>query len=96
MLNKKLTPILKSRIVKRTEQTGDMLHIEFDDGSILKIKTGAPFKDSIAGRKVKAVRQKVIEFDLDFEDNSTAKIALAAETSSVMLRDRAGVMEYAD
>jgi hypothetical protein len=47
-------------------------------------------------RKVKAVRQKATEFDLDFVDNSTAKITLAAETSSVMLRNKAGELEYAD
>jgi hypothetical protein len=42
------------------------------------------------------VRQKGTEFDLEFVDNSKAKITLAEETSSVMLRDKAGEMEYAD
>jgi hypothetical protein len=96
MRNQKLTPILAGRTVKHTRQTGGVLQIAFDDGSVMKIKTGAPFKDSIAGKKVKAVRQKAIEFYLDFSDGTAAPIALAAETASVMLRDKAGAMEYAD
>jgi len=59
-------------------------------------RTGAPFKDSITGKKVKAVRQKATEFDLDFADGTSAAITLAAETSSVMLRNEAGQLEYAD
>ena len=96
MLNRKLTPIIAGRTVKRVAQSEGALRIEFDDGSILKIKMGAPFKDSITGKKVKAVRQKATEFDLDFADGTSATIKLAAETSSVMLRDKAGTMEYAD
>jgi|SRR5215510_5237450 len=96
MLNKKLTPIIVGRVVKRTTQTDGALLIEFDDRSVMKIKLGASFTDSIAGRAVRAVRQKANEFDLDFTDGTTAAIKLAEETSSVMLRDKAGVMEYAD
>ena len=96
MRNQKLTPILAGRTVKHTSQTGGVLQIAFDDGSVMKIKTGAPFKDSIAGKTVKAVRQKATEFDLDFDDGTSSAITLAEETSSVMLRDKAGVLEYAD
>ena len=96
MLNRKLTPIIAGRTVKRVAQSEGALHVEFDDGSILKIKTGAPFTDSIAGRKVKKALQKGTEFDLEFDDKSKAKIVLSEETSSVMLRNKAGELEYAD
>jgi hypothetical protein len=96
MRNQKLTPLIAGRIVKSAKQTDGVMQIKFDDGSVMKIKTGAPFKDSITGKKVKAVRQRVTEFDLDFADGTSAAITLAAETSSVMLRDKAGTMEYAD
>jgi len=96
MRNQKLTPIIAGRIVKHTKQTDGVLQIEFNDGSAMKIKTGAALADSIVGRTVKAVRQQATEFDLDFTDGTSAKITLAAETSSVMLRDRAGTLEYAD
>ena len=96
MRNQKLTPILAGRTVKHTKLTDGVLQIKFDDGSVMKIKTGAPFKDSITGKKVKAVRQKATEFDLDFADGTSAAITLAAETSSVMLRNQASELEYAD
>ena len=76
------------------KRTNGVLQIKFDDGSVLKIKTGAPFKDSITGKTVKAVRQKATELDLDFTDGTSAKIILAEQTSSVMLRDKAGALEY--
>ena len=96
MLNRKLTPIIAGRTVKSAKQAKGVLAIKFTDDSVMRIKADAPFKDSIVGKTVKAVRQKATEFDLDFDDGTTAKITLAAETSSVMLRDHAGAMEYAD
>ena len=96
MRNQKLTPIIAGRAIKSANQTDGVLQIEFDDGSVMKIKTGAPFSDQIAGRTVKAVRQRATEFDLDFTDGTTAKIVLEDQVSSVMLRDHKGVMEYAD
>jgi len=44
----------------------------------------------------KAVRQQGTTLDLDFEGGGTLQIPLAEETSSVMVRDKSGVMEYAD
>ncbi|MBO0861374.1 MAG: hypothetical protein J2P21_23370 [Chloracidobacterium sp.] len=96
MRNRKLTPIIGGRTVKRATQGEGVAIIEFEDGSILKIKIGAPFNETVAGKKVKAVRQKATEFNLDFYDGASAVIILAAETSSVILRDKAGSMEYAD
>ena len=97
MLNRKLTPIIAGRSVKSVMQSEEALHIEFEDGSILKFKvSGAPFTNSIAGKKVKAVRQKATEFDLDFADGTSVAITLAEETSSVMLRRGTGELEYAD
>src|SRR5215470_10181478 len=96
MRNQKLTPIIAGRTVESAKQTDGVLEIKFTDDSLMKIKTGAPFTDSIAGRTVKSVRQKATEFDLDFADGTTAKITLAEATSSVMLRDKASVLEYAD
>jgi hypothetical protein len=96
VINRKLTPIIAGRTIKHIAQSDVVQLIEFEDGSILKIKTSAPFTETIAGRKVKEMRQKGTEFDLDFVDGTTAKIDLAEETSSVMLRDKAGTLEYAD
>lgn len=96
MRNQKLTHVIAGRTIKEANSADDALHIEFTDGSTMKIKTGAPFEGSIAGKEVKDVRQKETEFDLDFADGSSSKITLAEETSSVMLRDKDGTLEYAD
>ncbi len=96
-LNRKLTPIIAGRTVKSAAQADDGLHINFGDGSTLRIKTGGTTAPSIpAGAAVKEVRQKDDLFTLDFADGSSVDIKLAEATSSVMLRNSAGVMEYAD
>lgn len=96
MLNKKLTPIVAKRTVKHVAQKNGELDITFADGSLMKIKTGDAFSGSIEGKEIKAVRQKAKQLDLDFADGTSAEIALAEETSSVMLRDSNGTLEYAD
>jgi hypothetical protein len=50
----------------------------------------------IAGRAISGVRQDGSTLNLDFADGSTRQIKLADPASSVMLRDKAGKLEYAD
>lgn len=46
--------------------------------------------------KALKVRRQDTDLALDLEGGSSAAIKLAEATSSVMLRDKAGKMEYAD
>ena len=48
------------------------------------------------GGKVVKVRQQGTEMAFDLEGGSTVTIQTAGATSSVMLRDKAGKLEYAD
>ncbi len=48
------------------------------------------------GGTVKSVMQGETTMTLQFEDGSKMDVPLQEATSSVMLRDKAGVMEYAD
>jgi hypothetical protein len=41
-------------------------------------------------------REDASKLDLDFADGSTRQIILAGATSSVMVRDKGGKLEYAD
>ena len=67
------------------------------DGSVMKIKVAPSNANRAAtGGKIKKVRQGGTELDLDLEDGTTLKIITAEETSSVMLRDKAGEFEYSD
>jgi hypothetical protein len=99
-LNKKLTPILAGRTIKSIEQADNLLSVHFADGSIMKIKTSAPATPAAIGmlkdHTVESIRQKGATLTLVFNDATSALIALAEATSSVMLRDGKGVMEYAD
>lgn len=51
---------------------------------------------TIANRVVDKVRQDDAVLVLDFTDGSTMQIKLADPTSSVMIRDKSGKLEYAD
>ena len=96
-LNRKLTPLIAGRTVQSAVQADAVLTVGFGDGSTLRIKTAGTEAAAIpAGAAVKAVRQKADVLTLDFADGSSAEIKLAEATSSVMLRNGAGALEYAD
>lgn len=96
-LNRKLTPLLLGRIVQSTQFQDCILEIHFTDGSILRIKTAQPGElPTWQGQTVKRIRQQKTLMLVDFADDSTLNVTLAEAMSSVMLRDKQGVMEYAD
>ena len=95
--NQKLTKLIAGRTISGSSQADGLLTLTLDDGSIMKIKVAPSNMNSAAtGGKIKKVRQGGTELDLDLEDGSTLKIITAEETSSVMLRDKAGGFEYSD
>lgn len=106
--NQKLTAVLKGRRIAGTQADEGRLRVQFDDGSIMTVKTGqpgpaapaaragAPDPVEPAGRAVQAIRQRDTSLDIDFEDGSTWEITTAEATSSVMVRDKSHVLEYAD
>ena len=95
--NNKLTKILKGRTVQKVAEVDNRLTVEFHDGSKLSIKVGdGETSGTPVGLTVKGVRQKDTTLNLDFTDGSEQTVALAEETSSVMLRDANGALEYAD
>ena len=96
-LNRKLTPILLGRIIQSAQFQDAMLEIHFTDDSILRIKTIGPGDaQPLQGRTLKRIRQRSTLMQLDFADDTTFDVTLAEAMSSVMLRDKQGVMEYAD
>ncbi len=94
--NHKLTGVLQSRTISGTANQGDVLTIHFDDGSLMTVQTAGSSNSASSGGTVKAVRQQGTTLALDFEAGGTMEIPLAEETSSVMVRDKGGAMEYAD
>ena len=95
--NQKLTKIIAGRAISGTSQADGLLTVTFDDGSTMKIKTAASNTNSAAtSGKVLKVRQGGTELDFDLEGGATVTIQTAEATSSVMLRDKTGALEYAD
>lgn len=95
--NQKLTKVIKGRTISGTSQADNALEITFDDGSKMKVKTAPSNANSAAtGGKILKVRQQGTDLSLDLEDGKSVAIQTAEETSSVMLRDKNGKMEYAD
>ena len=96
-LNRKLTPLISGRTIQSGAYRDGLLEIHFTDGSHLRIKaTGAGQLDSLPGQTVKAIRQKDTSFYVDFADGTTATLPLAEAMSSVLLRDKDDILEYAD
>lgn len=95
--NHKLTAALKGRTVRSVEQQGETLTVTFGDGSAMTVRTGAPVgSGDLAGKTVAAVRQAGTRLDLDFDGGGTLEVQTAEATSSVLLRDANGELEYAD
>jgi hypothetical protein len=95
--NQKLTRVIQGRTVQSAQQQNNVFTIVFTDGSTMTVKTGQPVTcTEVSKSPIKAVRQQDTTFDLDFTDGSTLEIQTAEATSSVMLRDRNHVLEYAD
>jgi hypothetical protein len=95
--NQKLTPLLAGRTIQAIEQRDTGWAVRFTDDSVLTLKTTATVvQEKWQNRTIKKVRQKATLLNLDFIDHATLAIPLAESTSSVLLRDRSNVLEYAD
>ncbi len=96
--NKKLTGVIRGRTIKTASAGDGVLKITFDDNSAMKIKTGTATaaQEALSGHIMKSVRQQGTTMNLDFTDGSSVPVTLAEATSSVMLRDGQGALEYAD
>ncbi len=94
--NHQLTGVLKGRTISGTANQGNVLTLRFNDGSQMTVQTAGSSNSAATGGAIKAVRQGGTTLALDFEAGGTMQIQTAEETSSVMVRDKNGVMEYAD
>lgn len=97
--NQKLTRVVKGRVLAQVGWEGATATLHFGDGSVMRIHAhAAPSSNAppAALGKVRAVRQSMEAIVFDFESGSSLEIQLGEATSSVMLRDVKGALEYAD
>jgi hypothetical protein len=96
-VNRKLTPILAGRTIAAVQQDGPLATITFKNGSQMHVKTGAPVPAApVPKGALKTVRQGGTAFKLIFDDGTRLDITLTEATSSVLLRNAGGDLEYAD
>ena len=95
--NQKLTHLIAGRSISGTAQAGDVLTVTLDDGSVLTIKTAPSNTNAAAtGGKIVKVQQQGTDLAFVLDGGKTLAVKLAEETSSVMMRDKAGGFAYAD
>ena len=95
--NQKLTRIIAGRTITGTSQADGLLTVSFDDGTTMKVKVAEANTNTAAtGGKVSKVRQQGTDLILDLDGGGSVQITTTEATSSVMLRDKAGKIEYAD
>ena len=94
--NLKLTTLIQGRTIAGTSNQNDVLTLLFTDQSKMTVQTAGSSNSASTGGTVQAVRQKGTTLSLDMEGGGTVEIQTAEETSSVMVRDKSGTMEYAD
>ena len=95
--NQKLTHLIAGRSISGTAQAGDLLTVTLDDGSVLTIKTAPSNTNAAAtGGKITKVQQQGTDLAFVLDGGKTLAVKLAEETSSVMMRDKAGGFAYAD
>ena len=95
--NQKHTHLIAGRSISGTAQAGDVLTVTLDDGSVLTIKTAPSNTNAAAtGGKIVKVQQQGTDLAFVLDGGKTLAVKLAEETSSVMMRDKAGGFAYAD
>jgi len=96
--NRKLTTIIKGRTVSNVQQADNSsVEITFSDNSKMHIKTnGQVPADNLKSRTISHIQQEGTTLRLVSTDNTSTDIPLQEASSSVMLRDKANQMEYAD
>lgn len=94
--NHKLTGVLQGRTITGTQNAGTTLTLSFDDASVMTVQTAPSGSNQAVTGKVVKVRQQGTQLDLDLDGGVTFAITTAEETSSVIVRDKNHVLEYAD
>lgn len=95
--NQKLTKLIAGRRISGTTYADNLLTITFDDGSTMKVKVAVGYTyTAVTGDKIVKVQQQGTALLMAMETGSPLKIDTAEATSSVMLRDKVGKLEYTD
>lgn len=93
--NHKLSALLQGRTLTTLSSDAETL-LAFSDGSAMTVQTAGAVTGGTPGAVVHAVRQAGTTLVLDFEGGTSLQMTTAGPTSSVLVRDKSHVLEYAD
>jgi hypothetical protein len=89
--NRKLTNVIKGRIIEDLQMNPAEVSMRFSDGSTMRVKimesNSPPLKN---GARIRAVSEQSVKFTVSCEDDSQIALTLADPGSSVTVRDADG------
>lgn len=98
--NQKLTHVIAGRTVSAVSRSGAVTTVLFDDGSQMTVRgpnnLGTSSATPAPKGRVTGARQDQATLRLVFDSGATLDLATAEPSSTVMVRDSAHAMEYAD
>jgi len=93
--NRKLTNVIKERIVQDLQMNATEVSMRFSDGSTMHVtvmeSNSPPLKN---GARIRAVAEQSVTLIVSCEDKSQIVLTLADPGSSVTVRDANGKIEY--
>jgi hypothetical protein len=99
--NRKLTPILRGRVLDSFQAVPDGIVLQFANRSTMHVKTAdpsaLPAADPFRNAAISNVRQQDTTLVLEFESHAQSlSLQTAEQTASVLVRDANGSLDYAD
>jgi len=95
-INRKLTSLVQSRVIRNAEASPTEFAIHFEDGSALKIRMSETIILQFPkGVRIRKVQEGKADFVIECDDDSVIDIQLSEPGNSVSLRDRHNRLEYA-
>lgn len=93
--NKKLTNVIKGRVIEDLQMTATDVSLRFSDGSTMHVKVmesnSPPLKN---GARINTVSEQSAALLISCEDQSQLALILADPGASVTVRDEKGNVEY--
>jgi hypothetical protein len=94
-LNRKLTHVVKNRVIQNFQMTGSELLLTFVDGSTMKVKISESNTPPLPqGARIRQISEDQTKLVIECEDNTAIEVTLADPGASVAVRDKTYQVEY--
>jgi hypothetical protein len=94
-VNRKLTNVIRGRVIRKFKESPGELVIGFNDGSTMKIRDMETNSPPLAlGAQIKEVEEEGAGFTIRCEDGTSLSMELTIPGSSVSVRDENEQVEY--